>query len=108
MPAPMWNPVWAAVVACILKRDLRPVGRIVHERVDAALGHLRRCVHTQGRVGRLAQHKFLAPVAQQVGGERRVLFVPLHDAVPVAFSRVPPPDLVIDVPFRSHAPIGIQ
>ena len=43
----------------------------MHQRVDAALGHLRRRVDAQGCVAGFAEHQLFAPVAQQICGKRR-------------------------------------
>ena len=59
------------VVAGILECNLCPVGWIVHERVDAALGHVCCRVDAQVRVGRVAVDDFLAPIAKEICGQRR-------------------------------------
>ena len=52
----------------LLGRHLHAVLRIVHQGVDPARGDIRGCVHTQGRVVRLAPDDLLAPIPQEVGG----------------------------------------
>src|SRR6187551_982652 len=58
------------VVGGLLGRDLHPVLRIVHQRIDAASGGVGGRVDAKSAAVRRAPDDLFAPIAEQIGGQR--------------------------------------